>query len=256
MSFSYKISQNKYWYLEEGPQDAPVMLLLHGYADTAKMFTYFIEEIKNKYKIFALDLPTVHDTTRVFSLNYLVDYIDDFVKHSGIENFTLLGYSSGGLIALNYSHKFPSKVKNLIMASSIPCVFSKRRRFILRHLVPLLKYQRLLKMVAIINANDVYRYIFHLPKLNLKSYQQLMNNYASIFPTALHLVLKDQTKQFIELNIPKIMFLAKDDNILSSNEIEIINNSHLSKYIYTIPNGGHGDTKSYWKKMAIFINKI
>jgi pimeloyl-ACP methyl ester carboxylesterase len=44
-------------------------------------------------------------------------YLDQLMKHLGIDEFHLAGYSMGGGVAIDYAHAFPKKVKSLQLVS-------------------------------------------------------------------------------------------------------------------------------------------
>ena len=47
----------KLFYREAGPQDAPVMLLLHGFPSSSHMFRDLIPLLATRYRVIAPDLP-------------------------------------------------------------------------------------------------------------------------------------------------------------------------------------------------------
>ena len=52
-----EIDGTEIFYREAGPQDSPVVLLLHGYPSSSRMFRNLIPELADKYHIIAPDYP-------------------------------------------------------------------------------------------------------------------------------------------------------------------------------------------------------
>lgn len=51
------VGELEIFYRETGPQDAPVLLLLHGYPSSSHMFRDLIWRLADRYRVIAPDLP-------------------------------------------------------------------------------------------------------------------------------------------------------------------------------------------------------
>lgn len=102
--FGYKIN-----YIVEG--DGEPIVLLHGWGADHKCFTQLINLLKNKYKVYALDLPGFgesDDLKEPFTVDKYTDFVSKFIEEKiGDKKVILLGHSYGGriIIKLN-SRKF------------------------------------------------------------------------------------------------------------------------------------------------------
>ena len=51
------VGHSEVFYREAGPEDAPVILLLHGFPTSSHMFRDLIPRLANRYRVIAPDLP-------------------------------------------------------------------------------------------------------------------------------------------------------------------------------------------------------
>lgn len=95
-----------------------ILICLHGFAESAESFIPLAEHLTNKYTIIMLDMPlhgkTIWKEVLAFTGDELAEIIN---KIPGVENrnFSLLGYSMGGRIALQLYQVIPQKIKKLIL---------------------------------------------------------------------------------------------------------------------------------------------
>jgi len=98
------------------------LVVIHGGAGDARSWWHNIQELAEKYKVFAPDLPG-YGTSQPLDGNYYIpefsDFINKFTKFLHLKRFSVIGHSLGGGIALNFVLKFPGKVKKLILVSSL-----------------------------------------------------------------------------------------------------------------------------------------
>ena len=93
-------------YYEEFGEDnknMPVVLLLHGWGADHKYFLPIINVIKEKYKVYALDLPGHGESsslTRSFNVDDYKNVIIKFINEMNIKNIILIGHSYGGRIII------------------------------------------------------------------------------------------------------------------------------------------------------------
>ena len=114
----------------QGPDNAPTLILLHGWTATADLnwFTCF-EELGKHFNVVALDHRGHGQGIRSRSSFRLEDCADDVVALAdtlGINTFIPVGYSMGGTIAQLIWKQHEHSVNGLVLCSTAP-IFAKSR---------------------------------------------------------------------------------------------------------------------------------
>lgn len=108
-------------YIEAG--EGPVVLLLHGLA--ASLLTWYcnIDVLADAgYRVIAPDLPGFGNSDKPGHLDYGPDsaanFVYDFSQELGLDRFSLVGNSAGGLIAGLFALKCPEMVARMVLVGS------------------------------------------------------------------------------------------------------------------------------------------
>ena len=106
-------------YLDGGPTEAPVVLLLHGFAADKDNWTRFSKKLTDQYRVIAPDLPGFGESARHLERDYSVsaqgDWLHDFAAALKLDRFHLGGNSMGGFIAAFYAYRYSSQVESLVL---------------------------------------------------------------------------------------------------------------------------------------------
>lgn len=104
-------------YLEGGPQEAPVLLLLHGFGGDKDNWTRFSATLTDAYRVVAPDLPGFGESARQPERDYALaaqrEWLASFAQALNLDTFHLGGNSMGGHIAALYTHRYPQQVESL-----------------------------------------------------------------------------------------------------------------------------------------------
>jgi pimeloyl-ACP methyl ester carboxylesterase len=115
MSFVLK-EQNGFSYIDEG--EGEVLLLLHGLMGALSNWDEVVNEFKLKYRVIIPMLP-IYDlpllTTGVKSVS---KFVHKFVRYKKLKDFTIIGNSLGGHVALVYVLAHPGRAKALVLTGS------------------------------------------------------------------------------------------------------------------------------------------
>ncbi len=98
------------------------ILLIHGNMSSSVHFQVVLEQLENDYEVYALDLRGFGDSSYHEPLNSLHDFAEDvkaFIKALHLENINLLGWSTGGGIALEVAADIPRKIKKVFLLDSV-----------------------------------------------------------------------------------------------------------------------------------------
>ena len=117
--FDYKIIKAKKQPAKEK------LLFIHGYA-VDYSYWVFIEDKFPEYDLYFINLPG-HGKLKVSSdkkemkeklrLEYMANYVVDFINWQKLDNFILIGHSMGGAVAALVENKCRDKIKKIILVS-------------------------------------------------------------------------------------------------------------------------------------------
>jgi pimeloyl-ACP methyl ester carboxylesterase len=115
MQFEIK-KKGIYKYVEEG--EGPVIILLHGLFGALSNWKEVVDKFSDKYKVVIPLMPIYDMPLLLTNVSSLSLYIGRFIKFLKYRNFTLVGNSLGGHVALMYVVKHPKKVHRLVLTGS------------------------------------------------------------------------------------------------------------------------------------------
>ncbi len=108
-------------HLCDSGNDAPCIVLLHGYLESMLIWEDFIPLLYKTCRVVTLDLPG-HGISVVqgecHTMEFLADTIHYALEELGIEKCTLVGHSMGGYVALAFCKKYPEQLNALVMLHS------------------------------------------------------------------------------------------------------------------------------------------
>jgi pimeloyl-ACP methyl ester carboxylesterase len=126
-------------YLEAGPADAPVVVLLHGLGGTNASMLPLMWELSTDHRVLAPDLPGFGGSAKPrarYDAAWFVDWLISFIDELDVSSAVLVGNSMGGRIALEVGLRAPERVDALVLLSAAAAF----RR--LRQWVPLVRLLR------------------------------------------------------------------------------------------------------------------
>jgi len=118
---SVKIDGLDIFYREAGPDDAPTILLLHGFPTSSHMFRNLIPALADRYHLIAPDypgfgnssMPTVDQFDYTFA--NLADLMDKFTGVIGVDHYSLYLMDYGAPIGFRLAVKHPERIDALIV---------------------------------------------------------------------------------------------------------------------------------------------
>lgn len=109
------------------------IIFLHGFTGSTKTWVPIIEQLPDSVRCITVDLmghgktDSPSDANRYIMYEQVMDLHELFL-FLNVTNFTLVGYSMGGRIALAYALAFPKHVKRLVLESASPGLQSEADR--------------------------------------------------------------------------------------------------------------------------------
>jgi pimeloyl-ACP methyl ester carboxylesterase len=102
----------------------PAVVLLHGFAETSKMWTPILPTLGAKFRVVAVDLPGIGESSipsGEIGMKSAAIKIHDLVRSTGIEKARIVGHDIGLMVAYAYAALFPSETEKLaVMDAFLP----------------------------------------------------------------------------------------------------------------------------------------
>ncbi len=115
-------------YLEGGPKDGEVVVLVHGFGADKDHWSMAAPHITDRYRLIAPDLPGFGENDLSLARSYRIkaqaDRLVEFLDALGIEKCHLGGNSMGGFIALQAALDHPDRLKSLTLVNNAGVVGS------------------------------------------------------------------------------------------------------------------------------------
>ena len=103
---------------------APDLVLLHGYTGHARSWDAFAEAMTDRYRVLALDQRGHGETGWApidkYGVDDMADDLEAFVKALGLNGYTLLGLSMGGMVAMEYAGRRPKELAACVIVDIGP----------------------------------------------------------------------------------------------------------------------------------------
>ena len=96
----------------------PAVILLHGYAETSRMWRPLIPQLAEKYTVVAPDLPGIGDSEIPqdgLDMKAAAMKIHDLARSLGITKARVVGHDIGLMVAYAYAAQFPAETEKLIL---------------------------------------------------------------------------------------------------------------------------------------------
>ena len=104
----------------------PAVVLLHGFAETSRMWTPILPVLGEKFTVIAPDLPGIGDSSipaNGINMKTAAISIHSLVRSLGIEKARVVGHDIGLMVAYAYASQFPAEVEKLaVMDAFLPGV--------------------------------------------------------------------------------------------------------------------------------------
>jgi pimeloyl-ACP methyl ester carboxylesterase len=96
----------------------PTVVLLHGYAETSRMWRPLIPRLASKFTVIAPDLPGIGGSSIPsdgLDMAHAARRIHDLVRQLGLGKAAVVGHDIGLMVAYAYAAQFPAEVDRLVL---------------------------------------------------------------------------------------------------------------------------------------------
>jgi pimeloyl-ACP methyl ester carboxylesterase len=117
MSFENEIiKEGEFQYFEKG--EGHTIIILHGLFGALSNFEELVDNFSKNYRVVVPIMPMYDMPILQTNIKNFTKYIEDFINYKQLNNFTVLGNSLGGHIALVYTKQNPGKVHSMVLTGS------------------------------------------------------------------------------------------------------------------------------------------
>ena len=112
------------FYREAGPAAAPVVLLLHGFPTSSRMFRNLIPILADKYRMIAPDYPAFGQSSVPsrsdfhYTHAHLSEVVEAFIGKLGITRFAMYVMDFGGPIGYRLMLKYPDRITGVVVQNT------------------------------------------------------------------------------------------------------------------------------------------
>ena len=238
-------------YIDRG--QGPVIVILHGLFGSLSNFERLIALSEKKYRFIMPILPLFDCEIKNAHLDFLLEYFRRFIDHLKLQDYSILGNSLGGHVALLNELNYPNETRSLILTgssglfeNSIGNQFPKRDKETLKEKIEITFGNK--SMVTSELVDELY---------------SVISNYSKVL--RIIKLAKSATRQNLTHDIEKIktktlLVWGEDDKItppfVANQFYEKLENSELA----WIANCGHAPMMEYpedfSKSMIPFLDKV
>jgi pimeloyl-ACP methyl ester carboxylesterase len=112
------------FYREAGPAAAPVVLLLHGFPTSSRMFRNLIPMLADKYRVIAPDYPAFGHSAVPSRSDFhytharLSEVVEALIEKLGVKRFAMYVMDFGGPIGYRLMLKYPDRVTGVVVQNT------------------------------------------------------------------------------------------------------------------------------------------
>jgi pimeloyl-ACP methyl ester carboxylesterase len=116
-----KVGDLDIFYREAGPNEAPAILLLHGFPTSSQMFRNLIPLLADEYRVVAPDYPGYGHSSMPsrdefpYTFDNLAKVIEDFTEKVGLSNYALYVQDYGAPVGYRLAAKHPERVTAIVV---------------------------------------------------------------------------------------------------------------------------------------------
>lgn len=109
------------FFREAGPEDAPVIVLLHGFPTSSHMYRDLIPMLSDRYRVIAPDFPGFGNSSMPSHTEYdytfasLTDSVEGLLDGLGVERYSLYLMDYGAPVGYRLATRDPERVESLIV---------------------------------------------------------------------------------------------------------------------------------------------
>lgn len=242
------------------------LILLHGMSNNSQSWRRQLQNLKESFTVIAWDAPGYgqsSDPSKEFrEFSQFADVLKGFLEQFHYESVYLLGHSMGAAIAIDFTYRFPSMVKSLILsdatrgAAALDEEENGKRLKQRLHSIETLNPKEIAK-------NRVNALLAPNPNEEVKEEaEKIMGQVrpAGYRAVAYSLSCLNQMDMLQAISIPTLIIYGELDSVTPVSEAKIFHEKIKNSKLVTIPETGHlcyqEDSNSFNQHVSAFLKLI
>ncbi|MGF7156350.1 alpha/beta fold hydrolase [Novosphingobium gossypii] len=108
--------------MDDGPRDAPVLMLVHGHFQSARIWDSWVRRMKGRVRVIRFDMPPYGlsgpDPSGAYSPQRVEQLIAGIAAHYRLKTFAIGGISTGSAVSMRYALAHPDQIEGLVLVNS------------------------------------------------------------------------------------------------------------------------------------------
>jgi len=253
-------------YTDDGPDDAPVIIFIHGFPLNKSMWNKQLTAFKQEYRVIAYDVRghgASQSGNRTFSMENFADDLVYFMNVLKIDKASLCGLSMGGYIALNALEKYPERFESIVLCDCSSFVDANEM------------IEKRIKAIKHLEKYGQLRYVDRSTKILFGS-NSLINKVkeiADVKEMILATSVESHRKTLLALNvrnekctmlpkirIPVLVLVGEEDQISPPAIAEYMQKNIIGSKLHVIKHAGHlsnlENSEDFNKHVKIFLSSV
>ena len=247
---------------DEGPRDAPVLVMLHGFTFSLETWDGLAEALRADYRIVRYDLLghglTGPDPQQRYAPKERAAFLGEVLTALKIERPTLIGISLGGLVAWRHLATDPGAAQALVLISpgaypfngvgDQPAPVPAPVAFVLRNPN---------KITVGATFKNVYGSAAEASDERLATALAMMQGNGDAYVASLEeFTLPDPTPDLANVNVPTLIVWGEDDALISPTDGPMLQSAMPNATLITYPDVGHVAQEEAPAKLAEDIRRF
>ncbi|MGQ0542141.1 MAG: alpha/beta fold hydrolase [Blastocatellia bacterium] len=241
-------------YVESGPADGPVLVLLHGITDSSLSYSRVLPLIDKRYRVLAIDQRGHGDTDKPDSGYEMKDFAADvaaFMDAKGVTKAVVVGHSMGSFVAMQTALDFSQRVGRLVLIGTASTANNPVAREVQT------AFDELKDPIPVKFARD---FVIETSSPTLPAdfvetlVTETMKPPARVWKSALAGVLaRDYKPELARIKMPVTIIWGEKENFFLRDEQDILIKGITNSKLLVYPNTGHAP---HWEQPEKFANDL
>ena len=221
------------------------VVLLHGYLESMVVWDEFVPLLSKSMRVVTLDLPGHGISTitgEVHTMEFLAECVANSMEHLGIKEYSVVGHSMGGYVALAMCEMFPERLRSVILLSSTPNADSEEKCDRRRREIELVKAGKKSTMARLVphagfapdNVKRLKDYVDDLEELIM-----LTEDEGVIAILGGMIERKDRNEVLLTTKVPHMFIFGRHDYYIPNEVAEELAARHPQAKVTWLDHSGH-----------------